>query len=290
MELPGRNTWSHAISHSITRRTAIGAVLLGLGSHADVAGKRKRCKRRSRPGNGHVPVFGYRIVTTYPHDRSAFTQGLVYRSGVLYEGTGLYGQSTLRRVDLSTGAVREKVTLGSAYFGEGIAVLKDRIYQLTWREQTGFVYDRETFALLDRFSYATEGWGLTTDGTRLMASNGTDRITFHDPDTFAELDSIAVRADGEPVPRLNELEYVKGEIWANVFQTDRIARIDRTTGKVSGWINLSGLLSDNDRAGLDVGVLNGIAYDAAKNRLFVTGKNWPKLFEITLRCRGGDQP
>ncbi len=123
-----------------------------------------------------------------------------------------------------------------------------------------------------------------------MASNGTDRITFHDPDTFAGFDSIAVRADGEPVPRLNELEYVKGEIWANVFQTDRIARIDRKTGKVSGWINLSGLLSDNDRAGLDVGVLNGIAYDAAKNRLFVTGKNWPQLFEITLRCRGGNQP
>jgi len=233
-----------------------------------------------------VPVFGYRIVTKYPHDRAAFTQGLVYRSGVLYEGTGLYGQSTLRRVDLRTGDVRDTVTLGSDYFGEGIAVLKDRIYQLTWREKTGFVYDRETFALLDRFSYTTEGWGLTTDGTRLIASNGTDRITFHDPGTFAALGSIAVRADGEPVQRLNELEYVNGEIWANIFLTDRIARVDGTTGAVRGWIDLSGLLSENDRADLDVGVLNGIAYDAAKNRVFVTGKNWPKLFEIKLRCRG----
>ena len=286
MELPGRNNWLRAISRSTSRRKAIGAVLLGLGSHEDVAGKRKRRQGRCRLGDGNVPVFGYRIVNTYPHDRAAFTQGLVYRSGELYEGTGLYGQSTLRRVDLSTGDVREKVTLGSDYFGEGIAVLTDRIYQLTWREQTGFVYDRETFALLDRFSYATEGWGLTTDGTHLIASNGTDRITFHDPGTFAELDSIAVRADGEPVQRLNELEYVKGEIWANIFQTDRIARIDRTTGAVRGWINLSGLLSEKERAGLDVGVLNGIAYDAAKNRVFVTGKNWPKLFEITLHCRG----
>jgi glutamine cyclotransferase len=286
VELPGWNTWSRAISRLTTRRKTIGAVLLGLGFHADVAGKRKRRKGRCRPGNGTVPVFGYRIVNTYPHDRGAFTQGLVYRSGVLYEGTGLYGQSTLRRVDLRTGDVRGTVTLGSDYFGEGIAVLKNRIYQLTWREQTGFVYDRETFALLGDFSYSREGWGLTTDGTRLIASNGTDQITFHDPGTFAELDSIAVRADGEPVQRLNELEYVNGEIWANVFQTDRIARIDRTTGAVRGWIDLSGLLSENDRAGPVVGVLNGIAYDAAKNRLFVTGKNWPKLFEIKLRCRG----
>jgi glutaminyl-peptide cyclotransferase len=286
VELPDWNTWSRAIAHSTTRRTAIGAVLLGLGFHEDVAGKRKRRNGRCRPGNGNVPGFGYRIVTKYPHDRAAFTQGLVYRSGVLYEGTGLYGQSTLRRVDLRTGDVRDTVTLGSDYFGEGIAVLKDRIYQLTWREQTGFIYDRETFALLDRFSYTTEGWGLTTDGTRLIASNGTDRITFHDPGTFAALGSIAVRADGEPVQRLNELEYVNGEIWANVFLTDRIARIDGTTGAVRGWIDLSGLLSENDRAGLDVGVLNGIAYDAAKNRVFVTGKNWPKLFEIKLRCRG----
>ena len=286
MELPGWNTWSRAIAHSTTRRKAIGAVLLGLRSQQDVAGKRKRRNGRCRPGNGNVPVFGYRIVTKYPHDRAAFTQGLVYRSGVLYEGTGLYGQSTLRRVDLRTGDVRDTVTLGSDYFGEGIAVLKDRIYQLTWREKTGFVYDRETFALLDRFSYTTEGWGLTTDGTRLIASNGTDRITFHDPGTFAALGSIAVRADGEPVQRLNELEYVNGEIWANIFLTDRIARVDGTTGAVRGWIDLSGLLSENDRADLDVGVLNGIAYDAAKNRVFVTGKNWPKLFEIKLRCRG----
>jgi len=182
--------------------------------------------------------------------------------------------------------VRNTATLGSEYFGEGIAVLGDRIYQLTWREQTGFVYDRETFALLDHFSFSTAGWGLTTDGTRLIASNGTDQITFHDPGTFAALDSIAVRADGKPVPYLNELEYVNGEIWANVFQTDRIARIDRTTGAVRGWINLSGLLSINDRAGQEVGVLNGIACDDSGNRLFVTGKQWPKLFEIQLRCRG----
>lgn len=235
----------------------------------------------TEPPPAAIPVYTYKVVQTYPHDRDAFTQGLVYEDGLLLEGTGLHGQSSLRRVSLETGAVIQQIDLDEAYFGEGIAVVGDRIVQLTWQENTGFVYDRSSFALLDQFGYASEGWGLTYDGSRLIMSDGTYVLHFLDPETFVETGTIKVRDKDRYITLLNELEFVNGELFANVWQSDYIARIDPGTGKVTGWINLAGLLASQTRA-RPPGVLNGIAYDAAGDRLFVTGKNWPYLFEIDL--------
>jgi glutamine cyclotransferase len=238
--------------------------------------------QEATPVRAIPPTFGYRVVAEYPHDRRAFTQGLAYVDGVLYEGTGLNGESTLRRVELETGEVLQAVRLSEEYFGEGIAVLGDRIYQLTWRNGICVVFDRETFEFLEAFTYQTEGWGLTTDGERLIMSDGTNRLFIRDPETFAELDTIDVYEGPQAIWSLNELEVVDGEIWANVWQTDRIARIDPETGQVTGWIDLTGLLSERDRERHPVDVLNGIAHDPETDRLFVTGKLWPKLFEIDI--------
>jgi glutaminyl-peptide cyclotransferase len=227
------------------------------------------------------PVYGYRVIRIYPHDAQAFTQGLVLDHGHLYEGTGLWGRSSLRRVDLMTGAVLHMHRLAPQYFGEGITILGDRIIQLTWRSRVGFVYNKQDFALLRQFSYPTEGWGITHDGTNLIMSDGSSTLYILEPDSFREIGRISVSDPNGPVVSLNELEYVKGVIYANVWQTDRIARIDPQTGRVTAWIDLSGLLSPEDRQ-QRVDVLNGIAYDAAEDRLFVTGKLWPKLFEIEL--------
>ncbi len=230
-----------------------------------------------------APVNGYRVVNIFPHDPTAFTQGLVYEDGIFYEGTGLRGQSTLRKVEPATGQVLQGIRLPYQYFGEGIALLGDRLYQLTWQENTGFIYDKDTFELLDDWSYPGEGWGLTTDGQRLIMSDGSNDLRFLDPATLQELGRVAVLdGSGQPVVRLNELEWVEGEVWANVWQTDLIARIDPASGRLLGWIDLAGLLSEEDRAAQRVDVLNGIAYDAATGRVFVTGKWWPKLFEIEL--------
>lgn len=225
-------------------------------------------------------LYGYRVVAEHPHDPDAFTQGLVLEEGVLFESTGLYGQSTLRRVDLETGAVLQRHDLADELFGEGIAIHDDRIIQLTWQAGTGFVYDLETFALQREFSYDTEGWGLTHDGSRLVMSDGTARLHFLDPHTFEPLSDVAVTWRGEPVDRLNELEYVDDHVLANVWLTDRIAVIDPATGAVAAWIDLEGLLPAEERA--DADVLNGIAFDAESRRLLVTGKLWPRLFEIEL--------
>ena len=238
--------------------------------------------QEASPVPTNASPFGYRVVTEYPHDRRAFTQGLAYVDGVLYEGTGLYGESTLRRVDLETGELLQGVGLSEEYFGEGIAVVDDRIYQLTWRNGVCVVFDRETFEFQEVFTYPTEGWGLTTDGERLIMSDGTNRLFIRDPETFAELDTIDVYEGPQAIWSLNELEIVDGEIWANVWHTDRIARIDPETGQVTGWIDLTGLLSERDRERHPVDVLNGIAYDPETDRLFVTGKLWPKLFEIEV--------
>lgn len=227
------------------------------------------------------PVYTYRVVRSYPHDRQAFTQGLVYEAGELYEGTGIRGQSSLRRVELETGTVRQQYELPRQYFGEGITLFGDRIIQLTWQSRIGFVYDRGSFQLIQQFSYLTEGWGITHDGSRLIMSDGTANLYFLEPETFTEIDRLEVRDGHGPVIRLNELEYVRGDLYANVWQTDRIARIDLLTGRVVAWIDLKGLLSVADRL-QRVDVLNGIAYDADHDRLFVTGKWWPKLFEIQL--------
>jgi glutamine cyclotransferase len=232
------------------------------------------------PEQSLVPVYTYRIVNTYPHDRGAFIQGLVYVDGVLYEGTGRNGQSTLRRVELETGTVTQLRALPAQLFGEGITVFDDKIFQLTWKARLGFVYDKNSFESLRVFTYPTEGWGLTHDGQRLIMSDGTSTLHFLDPETLEETGQVEVYDNYTPVARLNELEYVRGEIFANVWQTDRIVRIDPQTGQVTGWIDLTGLLSEEDR--VEVGVLNGIAYDAENDRLFVTGKLWPNIFEIEL--------
>ena len=231
-------------------------------------------------GRGNAPTYGYQVVRSYPHDRGAFTQGLIVRDGVFYEGTGLNGRSSIRRVKLETGEVLQMKALSQEYFGEGITEWNGQIVQLTWQSEVGFVYDMKTFAPVKRWTYSGEGWGLTHDDKRLIMSDGSSQLRFLDPATFKETGRITVRDANGPVERLNELEYVKGEIFANVWQTDRIARISPKDGRVTGWIDLSGLLSPAERGGVDV--LNGIAYDAAGDRLFVTGKLWPRVFEIRL--------
>ena len=232
----------------------------------------------------NIPQYTYQVVRVYPHDPAAFTQGLQYIDGALYEGTGLNGRSSIRKVKLETGEVLQKYDLTAQYFGEGITVWKNDLIELTWQSGIAFVYDKTTFQPRRRFNYLGEGWGLTHDDVNLIMSDGTDRLRLLDPATFAERRRIQVTAGGLPVQNLNELEFVKGEIFANIWQTERIARI-APDGRVVGWIDLGGLLAPSERAGLDV--LNGIAYDAAKDRLFVTGKLWPKLFEIRLVKKGG---
>ncbi|QBE63043.1 glutaminyl-peptide cyclotransferase [Pseudoduganella lutea] len=229
-----------------------------------------------------VPVYGYAVKNTYPHDTAAFTQGLFYRDGVLYESTGQYGASSIRKVELETGAVLQKHDLPANYFGEGIAPFGERIYSLTWTNEQGFIFDIDTFEQVGSFGYQGQGWGLTSDGKLLYMSDGTAFIRVLDPATMGVLRRIRVTADGIPVGQLNELEWVGNEIFANIWQTDRIARIDPVTGNVRGWIDLTGL---DELAGVAPGadnVLNGIAWDSTNRRLFVTGKRWPKLFEIRL--------
>jgi glutamine cyclotransferase len=229
-----------------------------------------------------VPTYGYKIVNSFPHDVQAFTEGLVYDNGYLYEGTGLKGQSSLRKVDLSSGRVLQKYELATNYFGEGITVYGENIIQLTWKSHLGFVYDKNTFTHIRDFTYTTEGWGLTQDGSRLIMSDGTSRLYFLDPQTFQVTGSIEVQADSIPVDNLNELEYINGKIFANVWETDKIAIINPQNGSVSAWLDLTGLLSPKDYTG-PVDVLNGIAYDSPGGRLLVTGKLWPLLFQIALQ-------
>jgi len=234
-----------------------------------------------RTGQSHTPVASYRVVHVYPHDPEAFTQGLVYRDGVVYEGTGLNGRSTIRKVRLENGEVLQLQKVDAQYFGEGIAVVDDTIYELTWQSGIGFLYDRTTFKRKGTFTYRGEGWGLTYDGQRLIMSDGSAFLRFLDPATQKEVSRIEVKDGTVPVGNLNELEVVKGEVFANVWQTERIARISPKTGRVTGWIDLKGLLTPREAQEADV--LNGIAYDAAGDRLFVTGKLWPKLFEIKIQ-------
>lgn len=231
-----------------------------------------------------VPEYTYEVVHSYPHDRTAFTEGLFYLDGFLYESTGIEGASSVRKVRLETGEVLQRHDLPSAYFGEGIIHWKDRLIQLTYKTEVGFVYNLSTFETERRFEYPGEGWAMTQDGKTIFMSDGTAQIRIWDPETLQERRRITVTDQGQPVPNVNELEWVKGEIYANIWETDRIARIDPATGRVVGWIDLAGLLNPNERIAGPEGtdVLNGIAYDAKGNRLFVTGKRWPKLFEIRL--------
>ena len=225
-----------------------------------------------------APVFGYSVQRTYPHDADAFTQGLEYVGGYLYESTGLNGRSSIRKVKLETGKVLRQRAIPPDYFGEGITIWKSALIELTWQSQVAFVYDRDTFEPRRTFTYTGEGWGLTHDATNLIMSDGTADLRFLDPETFKERRRVTVTTGGRPVPRLNELEYVKGQVFANIWTTDDIVRIDPASGRVLGRIDLRGLLPEPQKA--SDAVLNGIAYDQARDRLFVTGKLWPKLFEI----------
>jgi glutamine cyclotransferase len=229
-----------------------------------------------------IPVYSYHIVNTYPHDSKAFTQGLVYdKNNILYESTGLWGHSSLRRLDLATGKVLKLKSLSPKLFGEGLTLWHEQLIQLTWRSQRGFVYQKNNFSLIKDFHYATEGWGITHNKDFLIMSDGSDQLYFLDPPTLIKQYSIKVHSNKTPVTHLNELEYIKGEIFANIWPTDRIARINPHTGEVNSWIKLTGIQPPAANHQTDE-VLNGIAYDAKHDRLFVTGKRWPNLFEITL--------
>jgi len=226
-------------------------------------------------------VWTYQIVNTFPHGREAFTQGLVFENGILYEGTGIPGRSELRKVELQTGNVLQKYKLPDKFFGEGITIYKDRIIQLTYQSNVGFVYDKDSFELVREFSYPTEGWGITHDGTHLIMSDGTPMLYFLNSETYTQTNRMMVFEEDQPVLGLNELEYVNGEIYANVWPTERIVRIVPETGKVIGWIDMKGLLTPQER-GEEIDVFNGIALNPINDHLFVTGKFWPKLFEIKL--------
>ncbi len=240
-------------------------------------------QRIEAPAPARVPTYAYEIVRSFPHDPAAFTQGLLYHNGFFYESTGLNGQSSLRRVEVESGQVLQSIRVDGQYFAEGLALWQGRLLQLTWQNQRGFIYDLNSFNLIRTFNYSGEGWGLTNDDNRIIMSDGTNRIRFLNPDTLEVLQTIDVYDRDRAIDRLNELEYINGEIWANIWLTDRIARIDPRTGRVTAWVNLAGLLSPADRGGRSVDVLNGIAYDKTTDRLFVTGKWWPRLYEIRVK-------
>ena len=234
------------------------------------------------PTNGPVPRYGYQIVNIFPHDSNAFTQGLILMDGKLLESTGEEGRSSLRRVELETGKVLKKVDVPSPYFAEGIAMLNGKVYQLTWQHQIGFIYDAQTFEKQGQFNYEGEGWGLATDGQSLILSDGSSRIRFLNPTDFKVTKTINVVDGTEPVDQLNELEYVNGAIYANVWHDNRIAIIDPQNGHVNAWLDLNGLMPEGELQDQEA-VLNGIAYDQANNKLYVTGKLWPRLFEIRVK-------
>lgn len=274
-------------------RAAAAAVLLGAVGFIATAGAFGACGADAPRADGAVtdstsmprtPAYTFEVVTVHPHDPGAFTQGLLWHDGRLFESTGEVGTSNIREVDLKTGRVIRQRDLAAPHFGEGIVIFGDKLYQITWKTNKAFVYDWKTFAPTGEFTYEGEGWGLTTDGTSLIMSNGSPTLAWRDPKTFAVRKSLEVTDNGTPVNALNELEWVKGEIWANVWQSEQIARIDPTTGKVTGWIDLTGILPSLDRTGAE-DVMNGIAYDADADRYFVTGKKWSKLYEIRLKRR-----
>jgi len=273
----------------VWRSASIGLLAIVAGCSTDHASE-SRDTSTSTPAGG-AAVARFRTVRSLPHDPGAFTQGLDFHQGVLYEGTGVEGKSTLREVALETGAVVRKIDLPANVFGEGITVLGDRIYQVTWTSQKGYVYDRQTLRLIREFGYAGQGWGLTNDGVSLIMSDGSALLKFIDPSTFAVVRTVTVQDSGRDVRNLNELEMVHGEIYANVWESSRVARINPTTGAVLGWIDLAGVFSDSDRRrylkpGQQVDVLNGIAFDELTGRLYVTGKWWPRLYEITVDSTG----
>jgi glutamine cyclotransferase len=270
------------LKNAITRISVILVISLALTNLDCQTGTVANLSHEKSATEKNALHYGYEVVNTFPHDADAYTQGLVFHDGKLLESTGREGKSSLRRVELDTGKVLHKVKIPSPYFAEGITLLKGKVYQLTWQHQEGFIYDAGSFEKTGTFSYQGEGWGLANDGQSLLLSDGTNRIRFLDPHNFQVRKTIAVYDQRTPIARINELEFVAGEIYANIWTEDRIARIDAQTGKVIGWIQLSGLISPSELHDQEA-VLNGIAYDDLHGRLFVTGKLWPKLFEIRLK-------
>jgi len=257
----------HLLSHARAAVAVLCTALALLGGTASAA----------------IPIYGYEVVQSYPHNPRFFTQGLLVHEGYLYEGTGRYGQSALMQIRLEDGEVIRSRELSSRYFGEGIAVANDYIYQLTWRENTVFVYDLETFSTVTTHFIPTEGWGLTWDGEHLILSDGTELLYFIEPETFNVVRSLRVNAGGQPIRNLNELEYINGEIWANVWMTEQLVRVNPSTGDVLSVVDLTGLIGQTTIAGpANEAVLNGIAWDEAQQRLLVTGKLWSHIFEIKL--------
>ena len=227
-----------------------------------------------------IPRYSYNIINTYPHDVGAFTQGLVYETDIFYESTGGFGESSLRKVDLKTGEILKLYKLDDNYFGEGITLYDNKIFQLTWKSNIGLIYDKDSFNLINKFYYNTEGWGITHNEEHLIMSDGTDRLHFLNPQNLKKVYSIKVHDGFIPVTKLNELEFIQGEIYANVWKSNKIARICPYTGEINGWIDFKGLLSPKEYK--KAGCLNGIMYDRQSSRIFVTGKMWPKIFEIKL--------
>ena len=235
------------------------------------------------PSGSKAPKYGYTVVKSYPHDSKAYTQGLEYNGGVLFEGTGLKGQSAVRKVELETGKVLQEVKIHPQYIGEGITIAAGKLFQVTWKDRAGFVYDPKTLNLVRNFTYFGEGWGLTHDTAGLIMSDGTSTLRFMEVTRLQERRKLKVMDAGVPIANLNELEWIRGEIWANVWQTDYIVRISPKDGHVVGWVDLKGLLSAPYKAGGADAVLNGIAYDGAADRIFVTGKLWPRVYEIKIK-------
>jgi glutamine cyclotransferase len=268
----------------MSARLARPAALLTIATLAFCACDRKNPDKVppvDEPPRPVAPVTPVTVIRSFPHDTSAFTQGLVWHDGSLYESTGREGHSTLRQVEMETGKVLRKVDIPSQYFAEGLALRGDRLYQLTWQNQMGFIYNLSDFKQVGTFSYQGEGWGLATDGRSMILSDGSNQLRVMDPQTFVVQRTLDVMDGTEFINDINELEWVKGEIWANVWHTDRIARIDPQTGKVKAWVDLTGILDPSQHPDPEA-VLNGIAYDAQHDRLFVTGKLWPRLFEISV--------
>ncbi len=276
------NLFSPRLKTVFSRAGLILILSLSLTSFDCQTGANANLPASQAPETGIVPKYGYQILNIFPHDPDAFTQGLEFHDGKLLESTGQEGKSSLRSVELETGKVLKKVDVPPPFFAEGITLLNAKIYQLTWQHQLGFIYDYESFQKTGQFSYTGEGWGLTNDGRSLIMSDGTNRLRFLDPDSFRVTKTISVLDGKIPVNEINELEYVKGEIYANIWHNNRIAMINPETGRVTGWIDLTALLPQNEVQD-EESVLNGIAYDERSDRLFVTGKLWPRLFEIRLK-------
>lgn len=276
---------SRAVITAIALVVAVGAVLLVLALMRSDPTSQPASAISNQPSplpDGRALQASYEVVNSYPHDPTSFTQGLLWKNGGFYESTGMYDHSKLRRLEFPSGKVLKEIKLDPEIFAEGLALVDSRLIQLTWKSHRGFVYDVETFRLLQEFAYDTEGWGLTYDGKNLILSDGSSDLFYFDPQTLKPIKKLPVRMNGQPVLELNELEFIEGEIWANVWQTDLILRIDPSTGHVTSFLNLKGILAPSDRKGTE-DVLNGIAYDGDQKHIFVTGKLWPRIFEIRLK-------